>query len=118
MNKKFSFEYLPESVYELHIKLNKIEDLLLKSLIKTELTNNDQLLTVPEVAELLSLKPSSIYRYVQEGQIPVCKRNRAKRLYFSKGEIIDWIKAGRKKTKLELSEEVEFKLKEKGGTYE
>jgi len=56
----------------------------------------DQLLTIQEAAEFLNLSVPTLYTKVHNAEIPVYKKT--KRLYFSKQELTDWIKAGRKKT--------------------
>ncbi|MEZ4941154.1 MAG: helix-turn-helix domain-containing protein [Saprospiraceae bacterium] len=66
----------------------------------------DQLLTVRQTADFLDLTPASIYGLVHAGKIPgACKRG--KRLYFSKQELTDWVRAGRKQTAAELNAKAE-----------
>jgi excisionase family DNA binding protein len=65
----------------------------------------DQLLTIQQVADFLSLSVPTIYGLVSKAEIPCMKRG--KRLYFSKDEIKNWIKAGRKKTLAELDSEAD-----------
>ena len=73
----------------------------------------DELLTVKQCAEFLSLSKATVYGYVHRAEIPVYKHS--KRLYFSKQELIDWIKTDRKKTVPEIASEVEAYLQKKGG---
>jgi excisionase family DNA binding protein len=75
----------------------------------------DQLLTIQQVAELLSLSVPTIYGLVSRSEIPCMKKG--KRLYFSKQELTDWIKTGRKKTLAEIDSEADAYLltKKKGG---
>lgn len=68
----------------------------------------EQLLTIQQAADLLNLSVSSIYGLTHRAVIPVCKRG--KRLYFSKQELLDWIKNGRKKTAKEIDAEAERHL--------
>ena len=68
----------------------------------------DQLLTIQQVADFLSLSVPTIYGLVSKAEIPCMKRG--KRLYFSKDEIKNWIKAGRKKTLAELDSEADAYL--------
>ncbi len=65
----------------------------------------DQLLTIQQAAELISLSVPTLYTLVHKAEIPVSKRG--KRLYFSKQELTDWIKAGRKKTVAEINSEAD-----------
>ncbi len=68
----------------------------------------DQLLTIQQVADFLSLSVPTIYGLVSKAEIPCMKRG--KRLYFSKDEISNWIKAGRKKTLAELGADADAYL--------
>ena len=65
----------------------------------------DELLTIKQTAELLTLSVPTIYGLVHRAEIPVSKRG--KRLYFSKAELTQWIKDGRKKTNTEIAAEAE-----------
>ena len=78
-------------------------------------TATDQLLTISQVAEFLSLSVPTVYGLVSRSEIPCMKKG--KRLYFSKDEISDWIKTGKKKTISELSAEADTYLlgQKKGG---
>ena len=71
----------------------------------------EQLLTVQEAAEFLSLAVPTIYSKVSKGELPVMKRS--KRLYFSRTELMEYIKAGRKKSNAEIEAEAEAYLSNK-----
>lgn len=89
-----------------------IENSLMKILLKQpnkEQIEPDQLLTIQQASEFLNLSVPTLYGYVHKSLIPVCKGS--KRLYFSKKELIDWIKIGRKKTLLETQLEADKYLK-------
>lgn len=73
------------------------------------LENSDQLLTIDQAAEILNLTKPTIYTLVSRREIPVMKRS--KRLYFSKNELIEYLKAGRKKTNAEIESEADQYLK-------
>lgn len=73
----------------------------------------DHLLTIQQVAELLSLSIPTIYGLVSRSEIPCMKRG--KRLYFSKEEITTWLKQGRKKTLAETASEADQYLRIKKG---
>jgi len=49
----------------------------------------DKLLNIEEVAEILCVKPATIYGWVSEGYIPHIKLGRLVR--FDKVEVIDWV---------------------------
>jgi excisionase family DNA binding protein len=63
---------------------------------QTEINQPEKLLTVQEVAAFLHLSVPTIYSKVSRGELPVMKRS--KRLYFSRIELVNYIKEGRKKT--------------------
>jgi len=75
----------------------------------------DQLLTIAQVAEFLSLSVPTVYGLVSRSVIPCMKKG--KRLYFSKDEISDWIKTGKKKTISEMAADADSYLlgQKKGG---
>jgi excisionase family DNA binding protein len=54
----------------------------------------EQLLIVQEAAQFLNLTVPTIYSKVSKGELPVMKRS--KRLYFSKLELMEYLKEGRK----------------------
>ena len=98
---ELTFEQLPKAVSELYDKLDNIERLLLSKSNEAQ-TEADQLLTIQQTAAFLCLSVPTIYGLVSKAEIPVSKRG--KRLYFSKQELTDWIKAGRKKTNAEIAD--------------
>jgi len=97
-------------------RLNNIETLLLdlKHTPKEqgEQPDPDKLLTVQDTAKFLSLSVPTIYSLISRGELPVMKRS--KRCYFSRIELMDYLKAGRKKTLAETAGEAETYLKKKG----
>lgn len=100
---KPSFDQLPEAVLQLHEKLNNIEQILLNQ--EKAQPQEDQILNIQQAAELIKLSVPTIYGLVQRSAIPVSKQG--KRLYFSKDELINWIKQGRKKTAQEIEAEAD-----------
>lgn len=75
---------------------------------------SERLLTVQEAATFLNLTVPTIYSKVSKGELPVMKRS--KRLYFSRSELMKYIKAGRKKSNAEIENEAEayFSKNKKG----
>lgn len=67
-----------------------------------------QFMTIGQAAEFLNLTVPTMYSKVSKGELPVMKRS--KRLYFSKSELMEYIKEGRKKTNYEIEQEVESYL--------
>ncbi len=96
-----SFEELPKAMLMVYNKLSTFEQLLLsKERVNTQ---GDSLLTIQQTAEFLTLSIPTIYSLVSKRQLPVNKRG--KRLYFSKDELLEWVRAGRKKTITEIQDE-------------
>jgi excisionase family DNA binding protein len=71
--------------------------------LSKSIAEEDQLLTIQQAADFLKLSVPTLYGFVSKSQLPVSKKG--KRLYFSKRELIDWIKTGRKKTAAEIQQE-------------
>lgn len=74
---------------------------------------SEQLLSIQEAAEFLSLSVPTVYSKVSKGELPVMKRS--KRLYFSQSELLSYLKEGRKKSITEIDQQAEAYLKKKGG---
>ena len=96
-------------------RLSSIENLILDlkhSPLRVEPTEHpEQLLTIQQAAELLSLTVPTLYSKVSKGELPVMKRS--KRLYFSRTELTEYIKEGRKKSNAEIEAEAEAYLTDK-----
>lgn len=94
-------------------RLSNIETLLLdlKHSNREHLPQGDQLLTIKETAEILHLSVATIYGYVSRNEIPFSKRPNSKRLWFSKQDLTNWIKEGRKKTLSEIEGEANTYIK-------
>ena len=91
---------------QLEKKLSSIENLILdlKQPTKVEPTEQpEQLLTVQEAAQFLTLTVPTIYSKVSKGELPVMKRS--KRLYFSSTELMEYLREGRKKSNAEIEQE-------------
>ena len=96
------------------IRLNELETLIQNSVAralkaqqnsKKDSDVQSELLTIKQAAEFLSLAVPTIYSKVSRGELPVMKRE--KRLYFSRQELIEYLKAGRKKTIKEIEAEAD-----------
>jgi excisionase family DNA binding protein len=111
---EITFEKLPQAVTQIYDKLEKIERLL-ESQNNVARVDNDKLLTIREAAEVLHLSVPTIYGLVQRQAIPVAKKG--KRLYFTKLELTEWIKTGRKKTVAEIQSEADQYIIRKGLKY-
>ena len=96
-------------------RLSNIENLLLDLKHSPKERSNqpesDELLTVQDTAKFLSLSVPTVYGLIHKGELPVMKRS--KRCYFSKVELINYLKQGRKKTFAETNAEADNFIKTK-----
>lgn len=97
---KYTFEELPQAISVLHEKVDCIKNLLLENRSGNPQLPRDDLLTIRQAAEFLSLSVPTLYTKVSRKEIPVNKRG--KRLYFSTVELSEWVRSGRKKTVEEI----------------
>ena len=109
---QINFENLPAAVSKLLGIVSNIE----KQLFNTNQTSPpvkslDQLLTVHQAADFLSLAVPTVYSMVSKGDLPCMKRS--KRIYFSSLELMDYLKAGRKKPVSEIEAEAEAFIQSK-----
>ena len=105
---ELTFDNLPKAVTNLTNEVSEIKRLLLTQSNAPQ-PEPEQLLTIQQAGKVLNLSAPTLYGYVHRGEIPVCKRG--KRLYFSKQELLEWVKQGRKKTLAETTVEAELYLK-------
>jgi len=93
-------------------RLSSIENLILDLKHKPQTVDPtdqpEQLLTIQEAADFLSLTVPTMYSKVSKGELPVMKRS--KRLYFSRTELLDYLKDGRKKSNDEIEQEADLYL--------
>lgn len=94
--------------------ISSISERVTANILKAVQNNNpttdqpEQLLTIQEAAEFLSLTVPTMYSKVSKGELPVMKRS--KRLYFSRTELLEYIKDGRKKSNAEIEQEAKAYL--------
>ena len=114
-----------ESITITQLSLLELETLLDNSIKRvlsiyhpTVQSEADQLLTVVQAAEFLSLSVQTVYGLISKGAIPCMKRS--KRVYFSKAELINYLHQGKRKTSSEIEAEADSFLstcKKKGGKH-
>jgi excisionase family DNA binding protein len=68
----------------------------------------DQLFTIQQAADFLTLSVPTLYNLVSRKEIPYMKKG--KRLYFSKEELTSWLRSGRKQTMAEIQTEADAYL--------
>lgn len=109
---ELQFNDLPKAVTSLQETVNNIERLLLQKGNEHQ-PPTDELLTVQDTAKFLSLSVPTIYGLIAKGELPVMKRS--KRCYFSKIELINYLKQGKRKTFAETASEADQYLTQKKG---
>ena len=93
----------------INLLVKKITGQLKISLENNLLVPDDPILTIDELAELLSMTKGSIYGLVHKNAIPYHKKGK---LYFLKSEILDWIKSDKRKESSSIQEKAdEYLLK-------
>ena len=110
---ELSFDQLPKAVSNLQETVNEIKRLLQEKSNPGPQPETDELLTVQDTAKFLSLSVPTVYGLISKGELPVMKRS--KRCYFSKIELINYLKQGRKKTNTEVRTEAETHVNRKRG---
>ena len=108
---QITFEQVPEAIGKVLSELSELRGLITKQQHPQQ-QEQDQLLTIQQAAALLTLSVPTIYGLVNRSAIPYSKPG--KRLYFSKQELTDWIKTGRKKTTAEIEAEATNYVNRKG----
>jgi len=97
-------EQLPKAVGQIQQDIDTIKRLILERGVEAK-SEGDQPMTVEQCAKFLNLSKATIYTLISQRKIPVMKRG--KRCYFSKLELLEYLKAGRKKTVSEIEEEAD-----------
>ncbi len=102
-----TFDKLPEAVTMLTKEVSELKRLFIERQ-ETPTEQPEQLLSIQQAAEFLSLSVPTLYSKVSKREIPVMKRG--KRLYFSRTELLEYIKEGRKKSNAEIEQEAKAYL--------
>lgn len=97
-----TLETVPGVVEDIQETVNEIKRLLLEKSNPIQEVE-DEILTVQDAAKLLALTVPTIYGLISKGELPIMKRS--KRVYFSRQELINYLKQGRKKTISEIAAE-------------
>lgn len=99
-----------------------IQNAVRSAISETQPTQRNEapdLLTVQQAAEFLSLSVPTIYAKISNKELPCMKR--AKRVYFSREDLMTYLRAGRKRTIAEIeagANNVLKPLKKRGAGYE
>lgn len=103
-----TFDQLPTAVTMLTKEVSELKRLLIEKREHPPTDQPEKLLTIQEAAEFLNLTVPTMYSKVSKNELPYMKRS--KRLYFSRTELMDYIKTGRKKSNAEIEQEAEAYL--------
>lgn len=106
-----TFEHLPKAVSNLQETVNDIKNLLLQKGNNNNQPEADELLTVHQAADFLSLTAPTLYSLISKGEVPVMKRS--KRCYFLKQDLINYLKEGRRKVPAEIATEASQYINQK-----
>ncbi len=110
MTDNLTFDQLPNAVTLLTKEVSELKRLFIEKQDQTLADQSDQLLNVTEAANLLSLTVPTIYSKVSKNELPVCKAPGSKRLYFSRTELLNYIKTKRRKSDDEIEQEADLYL--------
>ena len=92
---------------------DELESFFAEKQIGARQTKTDEISGIDLAIELTGLAKPTIYGLVSERKIPHSKQG--KRLYFSRQELLEWIKDGKRGTRAEIKIEAEnFDEKRKG----
>ncbi len=103
MEQELTFDQLPKAVTMLTKEVSELKQLLLNKSEQQPPDQPEQLLTIQGAAKFLSLSVPTMYGKTHLHTVPFMKRG--KRLYFSKAELLEYIKQGRKLTNDELKDQ-------------
>jgi len=107
-----TFNTLPTAVAQLTNEVSEIKRLLLQQSNEPAPTA-DELLTVSDTAKFLRLSVPTIYNLIHKGEIPMMKR--AKRCYFTREDLLNYLKEGKRKSNAEIQSEARTNLITKNG---
>lgn len=104
MNTQITFDRLPEAVALLLRKVEGIEQRLDTTASQSR-PEQDELLTIAQAAQFLHLKSATIYGKVHRKELPFLKRSQ--RVYFSKSDLMAYLRQGRQETAIEQTQRKE-----------
>lgn len=91
---------------------DELENLFVEKRIGEQEIKTDEIGGIDLAIELTGLAKPTIYSLCSERKIPHSKQG--KRLYFSRQDLLEWIKNGKRKTQVEIAIEAEnYEQKEK-----
>jgi excisionase family DNA binding protein len=103
-----TFEQLPNAVNLLPKEVFELKQLIIRGMEHQETEPQELLFTIQEAADFLRLSVPTMYSKVSKGELPSMKRG--KRLYFSRSELMSYIKQGRRSSNEELDAQAQTYL--------
>lgn len=90
-NSNFSFDSLPRTVAELHVKIDRLTAMIEQFISSANSKPLPEIMTVDDVAAMLCKSVSTIYAMTSNHRIPY--RKQGNKLYFLRSEINVWLTA-------------------------
>ena len=90
-NPNLSFDNLPRTVAELHVKIDHLTAMLERFISSADTKPLPEIMTVEDVSAMLCKSISTIYAMTSERRIPY--RKQGNKLYFLRPEINAWLSA-------------------------
>lgn len=97
--KNYTFDEMPNLLAKIEKRLDKIENILSEN----SSTTNSELdyIDAQKACEILKFTKATLYSKVCKRELPFYKQGN--RLYFSRAELLDWIKEGKRKSVSEIN---------------
>ena len=110
-----TFDDLPQVVAHLAGEISSLKNLIeeKRDTSQSQKPDPDELMTIKQASEFLDLTVQTLYNKVSKNEIPFMKRG--KRLYFSKEQLIDYLKQGSNEMQSDIDREVNEFLSNKKG---
>jgi len=90
----------PVRLHELETLIEHSVERALKAHKADRIEQPEDIMNIRQAAAFLNLRVPTIYTKVSRGELPYMKKN--KRLYFSREELVEYLRAGRKPTNAEI----------------
>ena len=103
-----TFEQLPSAVRTLTKEVSELKQLIITTADRKIINVPEQPINIKEAAIVLGLAVPTIYSKASKGELPYMKRG--KRLYFSRTELLEYIKGGKRKSSAEIDAEADAYL--------
>jgi predicted DNA-binding transcriptional regulator AlpA len=98
------FLSMPKSEFQ-DLIAETVNACLRRNLHTKEQRQEDEFFTIQQTSEFIHLSVPTLYGKSAKGEIPCSKRGG--RLYFSKQDLLNWVKAGKKATLEEIDQETD-----------